>query len=108
MGTDKRWGVDLNGIMKPSRTIERTHLLFVSSPHCSTKWANLPPTGISGRGKIGSGKGWLSELCGRRGMFRGGELFHVTTPLIKILSSTGLKGLGLSFRPVQLVLFRSR
>ena len=23
--------------------IERTHLLFVNSPHCSTKWANLLP-----------------------------------------------------------------
>ena len=55
----------MNGILKPSRTIERTHLLFVNSPHCSTKWVNLPPTGISGCGKIGSGKGWLSELCGR-------------------------------------------
>ena len=56
--------IDLNGILKPSRTIERTYLLFVNSPHCSTKWATLPPTGISGHGKIGSGKGWLSELCG--------------------------------------------
>ena len=31
--------------------IDRTHLLFVNSPHCSTKWANLPPTGISRRDK---------------------------------------------------------
>ena len=80
IGTDKRGGVGLNGILKPSQTIGRTHLLFVNSHHCSTKWAN-PPTGISGRGKIGSGKSWLSELCGRWGMFRGGELFRVTTPL---------------------------
>ena len=61
MGTDDRGGVDLNGIPKPLRIIEWTHLLFVNSPHCSTKWA----TGISGPSKISSGKGWLSELCGR-------------------------------------------
>ena len=54
----------MNDILKPSRTIEGTNLLFVNSPHCSRKWANLPPTEISGRGKIGSGKGWLLELCG--------------------------------------------
>ena len=42
--------------------IERTHLLSVNSSHCSTKQANLPPTGISGCGKMGSGKGWVSEL----------------------------------------------
>ena len=105
--TDEREGADLNGLLKPSRTIERTHLLCVNSPHCSTKWANLPPTGISGRGKIGSGKGWLSELCGRQRMFRGGELFSVTSPLRKVLPSTGHKGLSLSFRPVRLALFRS-
>ena len=80
-------------------------MLFFNSPHCSTKWANLPPTGISGRGKIDRGKGWLSELCGRRGLFRGEELSRVTTPLIIIvLSSTGRKGLGLSF--VQKNLFK--
>ena len=88
--------------------IESTHFLFVNSHHCSTKWANLPPTGISGHGKIGSGKGWLSELCERRGMFRGGELFNVTTPLSIVLSSTGRKGLSLSFRSVLLGLLRSR
>ena len=87
----------MNGILKLSRTIERTHLLCVNSPHCSTKWANLPPTGVSGHGKIGSGKGWLSELYGGRGMFRGGELFGVTTPLRKILLGIGRKGLSLSF-----------
>ena len=74
-------------ILKPSWTIERTHLFLVTSPHCSTKWANLPLTGISGPGKIGSGKGWLSEFCGRRGRFRGGEMSYVTTPLTKVLSS---------------------
>ena len=47
----------MNGILKPFRTIERTHLLSVNFSHCSTKWANLPPTGISGLGKTGSGKG---------------------------------------------------
>ena len=36
------------------------------------------------------------------------ELLGVTAPLIKVLSSTGGKGLGLSFRPVRLRLFRSR
>ena len=97
IGTDKRGGVDLNGILKPSQTKERTHLLFVNSLHCSTKWANLPPTLISEGGKIGSGKGWLSELCGRRG-----KLFCVTAPNGKVLSSTRRKGLGLSFRPVVL------
>ena len=71
------------------------------------QWANLPPTGISGRGKIGSGKGWLSVLCGRQGMFRVGELIRVTAPLRKVLSNTGCKGLSLNFRPVQLALFRS-
>ena len=39
----------MNGILKPCRTIERTHLLSVNSFHCSTKWANRPPTGMSGR-----------------------------------------------------------
>ena len=63
IGTDEREGVDLNTIPKPCLMIERTHLLFVNSPHCSTKWANLSPTGISGYVKIGSGKDWLSELC---------------------------------------------
>ena len=82
-------------------------MLCVNSPHCLTKWAKLPPTGISGHGKIGSGKSWLSELCGRRGMFRGGELFSITAPLRKVFSSTGHKGLSLSFRPVLLALFRS-
>ena len=64
MGTGERVGVDLNGILKRSQRIERTHLLFVNSPQCSSKWANLPPTGISGLSKIGSEKRWLSELCG--------------------------------------------
>ena len=40
-------------------------------------------------------------------MFRGGELFCVTAPLREVLSRTGRKGLDLSFRPVQLALFRS-
>ena len=98
----------MKGILKPSQSIERTHLLFVSSPHSSTKRANLPPTGISVRGKICSGNGWLSELCGRRGLFRGGEMSRVTTLLSIVLSSTGRKRLGLSFRPVRLWLVRSR
>ena len=50
----------MKGILKPCRTIERTHLLSVNSSHCSKKWANRPPTGMSGRGSAGSGKGWLS------------------------------------------------
>ena len=79
--------------MKPSRTIERTHLFCVNSPHCSTKWTNLPPTEVSGRGKIGNGRSWLSELCGRRGMFRGGKLLCVATPLRKGLPCTGRIGL---------------
>ena len=33
IGTDERGGVDLNGILKPSRMIGRTHFLFVNSPH---------------------------------------------------------------------------
>ena len=37
-------------------------------------------------------------------MFRGGELFSDTAPLRKVLSSTGCKGLRLSFRPVRLCL----
>ena len=41
-------------------------------------------------------------------MFRGGELFSVTTHLRKVLPSTGCKGLSLGFRPVRLALFRSR
>ena len=61
IGTDE---IALNDILNLCRTTERTHLLFVNSPHCFTKWANLPPTGIPGCGKTGSGKGWLSELCG--------------------------------------------
>ena len=64
----------------------------MNSSHCSTKWVNLLPTGISGRGKIGSGKGWLSELCGRRGRFKGGELSYVTSPLRKVLSSIKQRG----------------
>ena len=52
IGTDRRGWAELNDIPKPSRTIERTHLFCVNSPPCSTKLANLPPTGISGRGKI--------------------------------------------------------
>ena len=82
-------------------------MLFVNSPHCSIKCANLPPTGILVHGKIGSGKGWLSELCGRRVLFRGGELSCVTSPLCIVLSSTRRKGMGLSFRPIRLCLFRS-
>ena len=34
-------------------------------------------------------------------------MFHVTAPLRIVLSSTRHKGLGLSFRPVRLALFRS-
>ena len=79
-------------------------MLFVNSPSCSTKWANLPPTGISGHVKIGNRKGWLSELCGKQG----GELIRVTIPLSIVLSSTGRNGLSLSYRPAQLGLFRSR
>ena len=88
----------MTGILKPVRTIERTHLLSVKFSHCPTKegqsYPPTPPTppptptGMSGLGKTGSGKGWLSELCGRRGKFRGGELFGVTTPLEEILSVT--------------------
>ena len=81
-----------------SRTIDRTKLCG-NSPHCSTKWINLPPTRISWRSKIASGKGWLSKLCGRRGMFRGEELFGVTTLLSQIFLSIGRKGLCLRFRP---------
>ena len=85
IGNVDRGGVELNGNLKPSSKKERTHLFWVNSPHYSTKWANLPPTDISGCGKIGSGKGWLSELSGRRGRFRGGELSYVTAPLRKVL-----------------------
>ena len=60
--------------------------MSVNFSHCSKERANLPPTGMPGRGKTGSGMGWLSELCGREGKFRGGELFGVTTPLEEILS----------------------
>ena len=71
-------------------------------------WANLPPTGISECGKTGSGKAWLSELCGTQGIFRGGELSRVTTPLSIVLSRTRRKGLGLSLRPVRFGLFKTR
>ena len=36
------------------------------------------------------------------------ELLGVTAPLIRVLSSPRHKGLGLTFRPVHLRLFRSR
>ena len=39
-------------------------------------------------------------------MFR--EMFQVTVPLGKVLSSTGRKGLALSIRPVWLAVFRSK
>ena len=39
-----RGGINLNGILKPFRMIERTHLLSVNFSYCSTKKANLPPT----------------------------------------------------------------
>ena len=80
-------------------------MLSVNFSHCST---NLSRTGMSGRGKTGSGKVWLSELCERGGKFRGGELFEVIAPLEEILSCTLRKGLILCFRPVRLCLFRSR
>ena len=35
--------------------------------------ANLSPTGMSRISKTGSGKSWLSELCGGRSKFRGGN-----------------------------------
>ena len=38
-------------------------------------------------------------------MFGGGELFSVTTPLRKVLSSIGRKGVSLSFRNVRLAFF---
>ena len=47
----------MNGILKLSHTIERA----------------------------GSGKGWLSELCGGRSKFRGGELSGITSRLREIL-----------------------
>ena len=90
-----------NGILKPCRPIERTHLLSVNSSHCSTKWANLPPTGISWRGSTGSGKGWLSKLCGGRGKFRGGELSSVTIPPSEILFITSCTGLSMCFRSIR-------
>ena len=65
IGTTDKGGTDLNGILNPFQMIERTHLLSVNSSHCSTKWANLPPTGMSGRGKTDSGKGWTSIFCGK-------------------------------------------
>ena len=98
----------MNGIFKPFCMIEKTHLLSVNSSHCSTKWANLPPTGMSGRGSTVSGKGWLSEFCGGRGKFRGGELFGDATPPGEILFITCRNGLSLCFRPIRLCLFRSR
>ena len=76
--------------------------MSVNSSHCSTKWANLPPTGRSRRGNAGSGKGWLSYLCGGRGKFRGGELPRVTRLLREILFITCSNGLRMSFRPIRL------
>ena len=76
----------------------------MNSSHCSTKCANLSPTGMSGRGSTGSGKGWLSELCGGR----------VISPLGKILFITCRSGLSLYesilslLRPIRLRRFRSR
>ena len=53
---DKGGGVR-SRIQKPFWTKEGTHSLHVISPHCSAKWANLPPTRTSWSGKAGSGKG---------------------------------------------------
>ena len=89
-------GVDLNGTLKPCRTIERTHLLFVNSPHCFTKWANLPPSGISGRGKIGSAKVNFQNFVEDQACLEEGNCLGLR------------KRLCLSFRPVRLRLFRSR
>ena len=71
----------------------------------STKQADHPPTGISGCGKIGSRKGWLSKHCGRRGKFRGGELLYVATTLRKVLFCIQHTGLWLILRPVRLFFF---
>ena len=100
-------GTDLNGILNPFQTIERTHLLSVSSSHCSTKWANLPLTGMSGRGRTGSGKGWTSAFCGRWGLLRGGELFLIPASLC-ILFPIWWIWLCLDFRPERLLLLRPR
>ena len=105
IGTTERGGTDLNGILNPFWTIERTNLLSVSSSYCSIKWANLPPTGMSGLGRTGSGKGWFSEFCGRWGLLRGGELFRISTSL-SIVFITGCVWLCLTFRPVRLRLLR--
>ena len=85
----------MNGIPKPCHTIGMTHLLSVNSSDCSTKWANRPSTGMSGRGSTGSGKGWISELCGGRDKFRGGDLSGVISPLSEILFITSSNGLSL-------------
>ena len=98
IGTTERGGANLNSILKPFRTIEMTHLLSVNSSYCSTKWANLPPTGISCRGNTSSGKGWISELCGGRGMFRERGLFRTSTPLRIVFPISGRIGLTLTFR----------
>ena len=50
-------GADVNVILNPFRAIVRTHLLSVNSSYCSTEWANLPPTGMSGHGKDWQWKG---------------------------------------------------
>ena len=84
IGTTYRGGTDLNG-NEPVLNKERTHLLSVNSSHWSAKWANLPPTGMSGHSRIGSGKDWISEFCGRWGLLRGGELFLISTFLSILL-----------------------
>ena len=56
---------------------------------------------MSGRGSTGSEKGWLSEFCGARGKFRGGEVSGVTSPFGEILFITCRNGLNLCFRPIR-------
>ena len=62
---------------------------------------------MSGRGRTGSGKGWTSELCGRWGLLRGGELLLIPATL-RILFSVWWIWLCLAFRPERLRLLRPR
>ena len=56
--------------------------------YCSTKWANQSGLECLDVASQAVERHGFSELCGRGGKFRGGELFGVTTPLEEILSGT--------------------
>lgn len=64
IGTRDRGGDLSNGIKYPTETTERAHLSSVILDQGWTKWASLPPTGTSGNGSCGSGKGVETIVSG--------------------------------------------